>query len=105
MQNNELRPVRAFDRIIRQMPQRINSKFSLFYPSGFDTKKLKLGDIPNYNSLIPLSQLANKPIFKLSGKDGVVGAHFAKVKEYEEVISSILSNVLANIDLYDGMEG
>ena len=35
MQNNELRPVRAFDRIIRQMPQRINSKFSLFYPSEY----------------------------------------------------------------------
>lgn len=101
MQNNERRPVRAYVRIIKQMPQRINSKFRGFFPEGFEMAKLKLGDIPNYNSLIPLSQLANKPIFGLSGKDGVVGAHFAKVKEYEDVLSSIVENVLTNIDSYD----
>ena len=101
MQNNERRPVRAYDRIIRQMPQRINTKFVDFFPVGFDTKKLKLGDIPNYNSLIPLSQLANKPIFALTGKDGVVGAHFAKVKEYEDVMSGVIQKVLTNIQSYD----
>lgn len=104
MQNNERRPVRAFDRIIKQMPQRINSKFSDFYPNNFDTNKLKLGDIPNYNSLIPLSQLANKPIFGLSGKDGVVGAHFAKVKEYEDVIAGIINKIIYNIETYDRLE-
>ena len=55
----------------------------------------------NYNSLIPLSQLANKPIFGLTGKDGVVGAHFAKVKEYEDVISGVINNVITNIHAYD----
>ena len=104
MQNNERRPVRAYDRIIRQMPQRINSKFRDFFPSDFDPEKLKLGDIPNFNSLIPLSQLANKPIFSLIGKDGVVGAHFSKVKDYEEVISRVIQNVVLNIQAYDGLE-
>ena len=103
MQNNERRPVRAYDRIIRQMPHRINMKFSDFFPDAFDTKKLKLGDIPNYNSLIPLSQLANKPIFDLTGSDGVVGAHFAKVKEYEDVVSDIVHKVQTNIQAYDGL--
>ena len=101
MQNNERRPVRAYDRIIKQMPQRINTKFSEFFPENFDTKELTLGDIANYNSLIPLSQLANKPIFGLTGKDGVVGAHFAKVKEYEDVISGVINNVITNIQAYD----
>lgn len=101
MQNNERRPVRAYDRIIRQMPQRINTKFRGFFPTGFETERLKLGDIPNFNSLIPLSQLANKPIFSLVGKDGVVGAHFSKVKEYEKVISVVIQNVLLNIHSYD----
>lgn len=103
MQNNERRPVRAYDRIIKQMPQRINSKFSEFFPAGFDTDRLKIGEIPNFNSLIPLSQLANKPIFGLVGKDGVVGAHFSKVKEYEEVISEVINNVSHNIQAYDGL--
>ena len=62
---------------------------------------MKLGDIPNYNSLIPLSQLANKPIFELGGSDGVVGAHFAKVKEFELVISNIANNLINNIDYID----
>lgn len=101
MQDGERRPVRAYDRIIRQMPQRINSKFSDFFPKGIDTSKLKLGDIPNFNSLIPLSQLSHKPIFSLTGKEGVVGAHFAKLKEYEDVVSSIINNVLINIQAYD----
>lgn len=101
MQNDERRPVRAYDRIIRQMPHRINRKFADFFPIGFNPSQLKLGDIPNFNSLIPLSQLSNKPIFGLAGRDGVVGAHFSKVKEYEDVISHVIINALNNIQKYD----
>jgi len=102
-QGDVRRPVRAYDRIIRQMPSRINEKFSNFYPEGFDSEALKLGDIPNFNSLIPLSQIANKPIFALNGQDGVVGAHFAKVKEFEGVISSIQQRLTNNIESYDNL--
>lgn len=101
MLSGERRPVRAYDRIIKQMPQRINKKFSDFFPNTIDKNVLKLGDIPNYNSLIPLSQLAHKPIFSLTGKEGVVGAHFAKLHEYENVIELISRNLINNIQSYD----
>jgi hypothetical protein len=100
-QGGVVRPVKAYDKIIKQIPSRINQKLKNFYPQKFKTDNLMLGNIPNFNSLIPLSQLSNKPIFKLSGQDGVVGAHFSKVKEYEEVIKAISQNILKNIKAYD----
>ena len=57
----------------------------------------KLGEIPNLHSLVPLSQSANTPIFKLSADDGVVGAHFSKVKDYKSVIEEIAEKVIHNI--------
>lgn len=98
-----VRPVKAYDRIIRQMPSKITTKLRNFYPDGIRADELKLGDIPNFNSLIPLSQLSNKPIFLLGSQDGVVGAHFSKVREYEEVIKSITNNLLINIEKYDSL--
>ena len=57
--------------------------------------------IPNFNSLIPMSQTANKPVFLLTSSDGIVGAHFSKVREYENVMENIVSNLLHNIEGYD----
>jgi len=100
-QGGVVRPVKAYDKIIKQMPSRITQKLKRLYPKEIKTDELKLGDIPNFNSLIPLSQLSNKPIFILGGQDGVVGAHFSKVREYEDVMKTITSNILTNIEKYD----
>ena len=94
-------PVKAYERIISQIPAQIESHLKDFYPQEWEVEKLKIGEIPNFNSLIPLSQTANKPVFSLEGKDGVVGAHFAKVREFDEVINAIASNMSKNINEYD----
>lgn len=94
-------PVKAYERIISQIPGQIESYLKFFYPEAWNVKSLKIGDIPNFNSLIPLSQTANKPVFLLEGNDGVVGAHFAKVKEFDEVINRIASKIFKNISEYD----
>jgi len=94
-------PVKAYDSIISQIPRQIETNLKDFYPQEWDVDNLKIGEIPNFNSLIPLSQIANKPVFSLEGKDGVVGAHFSKVKDFTDVISSIASNIFENIDKYD----
>jgi hypothetical protein len=47
--------------------------------------------------LIPLSQSSNVPIFDLKAKEGVVGAHFNKVKEYEIVLSDMVDKLMTNI--------
>lgn len=95
-----VRPVKAYEQIIRQIPDVIKTQLLGMYPESI-VETLSLGTIPNFNSLIPLSQTVNKPIFKLSGPDGVVGAHFAKVKDYEEVVRGISMSLLQNIQNYD----
>jgi cellulose biosynthesis protein BcsQ len=94
-------PVKAYEHIITQIPERIKTNLQKFYPSDWDVNTFKIGDIPNFNSLIPLSQIATKPVFSLEGKDGVVGAHFAKVKEFENVIKGIVLNIFKIIEKYD----
>ncbi len=47
-----------------------------------------------------MSQTAHKPVFKLDSKDGVLGAHFAKVDEYKEVMCNIVKNVDRNLKDY-----
>ena len=94
------RPVKAFDSIIKKMSKTLSTKLEQFYTPSLDEARLLIGEIPTLNSLIPLSQIAHKPIFNLSGYDGVVGAHFSKVREYEYVIKSIAENIRKNLDAY-----
>lgn len=94
-------PVKAYERIISQIPAQIESHLKDFYPQVWSVESLKIGEIPNFNSLIPLSQTANKPVFSLEGKDGVVGAHFSRVKDFDDVINTIVSNMSKNINEYD----
>lgn len=95
------RPVKAYDVIINRMRSLITENFVGLYKDGFEQENLLLGEIPTLNSLIPLSQSAHKPIFLLAGADGVVGAHFVKVKEYEEVVRQIVDKINANLEAYD----
>ena len=94
------RPVKAYDLIINKMHSLITEKLRDFYKVGFTKDNLLLGEIPTLSSLIPLSQSAHKPIFLLVGADGVVGAHFVKVKEYEEVIKHIVEKIKENLSEY-----
>lgn len=93
------RPVKAYEKILRKAPKLIKEelieKFSNF-PSG---TQYKLGEIPNLHSVVPLSQAANSPIFELKAKDGVVGAHFAKVIEAGDLYENIAKNLLKNLGI------
>lgn len=92
----EKRAVKAYERILKKLPQVIGSDLLKEY-EGIEpaqVKKYLLGSIPYFHSLVPLSQTSNKPIFELKGTDGVVGAHFAKVAEFEEVIGEVAHNFI-----------
>lgn len=95
------RPVIAYERILQDIPSAIERELSNMVNPNITIDKLCLGSIPNFNSLIPMSQTANKPVFLLSSSDGIVGAHFSKVREYENVMENIVSNLLHNIEKYD----
>lgn len=96
----ERRPVSAFDNIMQQLPAEIDRHLVLGEGNsdGDDSVDYNIGTIPTLHSLIPLSQTSRKPIFGLKARDGVVGAHFTRVKEYEQIISYIADRVLENVD-------
>jgi cellulose biosynthesis protein BcsQ len=91
-------PVTAYEKIIKKIPSTIKKELISFNHHS-DVARFKLGEIPSLHSLVPLSQTSNTPIFCLQAKDGVVGAHFNKVREYEDVIKKISDNVLYNLDV------
>ncbi|MGO0063850.1 ParA family protein [Brevibacillus fluminis] len=92
------RPVKAFDQILDSLP--IVLKQELIDKVNGDIKGIQyeLGSIPNLHSLIPISQSAHKPIFDLEYKDGVVGAHFSKVEEFNQIIHEISIHLLRNME-------
>lgn len=88
--SGERRPVKSFDEIIQKIDTQIEQYFTgnLKPPAPYE-----IGKIPNLHSLAPMSQSRRKPIFNLTGKDGIVGAHFAKVKEAREIFSQIANEI------------
>ena len=93
------RPVRAFDRILRRVPSLINKQFISKFQNSYTNVNYHLGSIPTLHSLIPLSQTNRQPIFALRAADGVVGAHFTKVREYKTIIQGIVNRLEENLEL------
>lgn len=93
------RAVRAYDEILQKIPKEIEEK--IIEPINMDFSKnlpYKIGSIPNYYSLVPMSQTSHKPIFDLTSSDGVVGAHYQKVKSFEILIAQIADHMLQNME-------
>lgn len=89
--------VRAYDKIIKEIPAKITEHLVPFNSPQKRNIKYSLGEIPTLHSLIPLSQKANAPIFELKAEDGIVGAHFAKVKDFEEILKQITIQLKKNL--------
>jgi cellulose biosynthesis protein BcsQ len=96
--SGERRAVKAYDRIMAEVPQAIEKSLlsDQAEPVGLE---YRLGSIPNLHSLVPMSQNSRKPIFDLKGADGIVGAHFMKVKESFELFESIAQNFNGNLEV------
>lgn len=92
--SGERRPVKSFDQIIQQIDEQIDQ---YFVGGDIPPKPYELGQIPNLHSLAPMSQSRRKPIFNLTGKDGVVGAHFAKVRESREIFGQVAQSIVERI--------
>lgn len=90
------RPVKAYEELMRRIPESVERNF-VSSSGDLTSADFDLGTVPNLHSLIPMSQSSRKPIFELKGADGVVGAHFQKVKEYQAIISEIADNLVRNM--------
>lgn len=88
--------VKAYEKISRNIPKKIEDEIlANFQNENIDSSML--GEIHNLASLIPMSQVSKKPVFKLKSSDGVVGAHFLSVSESKELYSKISKSILTNI--------
>lgn len=92
------RPVQAYERILSNVPDIVKTQLATSVNGHKDDIEYELGTIPNFNSIIPLSQSAHKPAFELTSKDGIVGAHFAKVKDFKDVMQSIANEFENNME-------
>ena len=93
------RIVRAYEEILKQLPEKITQ----YLVEGINHDHAEginytIGSIPNFYSLIPMSQSSHKSVFSLTSADGVVGAHYQKVREYENTIQKIAQNMCVNME-------
>lgn len=92
------RAVKAYEEILNKIPKEIHEKVVLPINKEYGNDiEYKIGSIPNFYSLVPMSQTAHKPIFELTNVDGVVGAHYQKVKDYENLMNVIANSILQNM--------
>ena len=89
------RGVRAYEQIRSQIDTIIRD---CGLDKGIPGQPFEIGTVPNLFSLIPMSQSNNKPVFELLAKDGVVGAHFAKVKDAKKIFGSVTLNLLDRLN-------
>ena len=94
----QIRPVAAYERIAEKIPELISTHFIGKKRSPIKLANYALGSIPTLHSIVPMAQNARAPVFALNSKDGVVGAHFLKVKELKETFKGISTKLISNID-------
>lgn len=88
-------PVAAYERILHSVPTIIDQELISKFTQRKRSLDFKLGEIPNLHSVVPMSQTANTPIFGLKAADGVVGAHFAKVRDAGDIYGAIARNLIS----------
>jgi cellulose biosynthesis protein BcsQ len=88
------RPVQAYEQIRSKIDTVIEQHL---LEDGFPAEPYEIGTVPNLFSLIPMSQSKNTPVFELSSGDGVVGAHFAKVKDAKKIFRGVAEQLIARL--------
>lgn len=89
------RPVGAYEHIRRQIDKIIEQNIR---NEDRPNRPFEIGTVQNLFSLVPMSQSNNKPVFRLLAKDGVVGAHFQKVKDAQDVFRSVSEKIFDRLD-------
>lgn len=88
------RPVKAYDRWARQMPNEYKKHVLGKHADKKSKKSDCIATVKHYRSLIPLGQNARKPIFQLSVADGAIGSHAAASLESFDDFSKLAKEVL-----------
>ena len=98
VRKGEKRPVVAYDNIKQQIPEAIREKLEFLTPKRLKPEDLEITSIPYLYSLIPMSQTYHCPIYKLTGKEGIVGSQYSQVANYRKTLDDFCEKLLFNID-------
>jgi chromosome partitioning protein len=98
------KPVKAWLRWEKEIPQYIKeyvykplvSKTDIEDIEGIESK-FKIGQVKNYNSLIPKAQDVLKPIFELTSADGIIGDHHKYVRSCSESFEELVNNIISRV--------
>jgi len=96
------RPVKAFARWFERIPAAYWESVlqtSAPAPSDPSVDPHCLGQVKNYQSLMPLSQDANKPMFDLTSGDGAIGGHQNYVQACRENFRAVAERVVEACEL------
>ncbi len=88
-----------YEEILVRIPHAIDLLHKTFSVESLSRESLKLGDVPQMYSLIPLAQTRAAPIGELASSDGIVGSHYKMIENYEVRIRQIADNFARNIRL------
>ena len=91
------RPVRAYDRIMKQIPSTVKQYLDSLKPAMLSDDDLDLGHIPFLYSLVPLAQSNRVPIHFLPESKKLIGSQYKQVDSYVEIMEKLSSKVLNNI--------
>ncbi|CPV97695.1 ParA family protein [Mycobacteroides abscessus] len=91
------RPTLAFEKILSKIPEEVENSLSEFTPSDLDNSSIRLGDVPNMYSLIPLAQSVNAPISALQGSDGLAGGQYGQQQNYTRTIEAVSEALARNV--------
>ena len=96
------RPVKAYDKWVNRIPE----EYALHllgikedpYPFTPSEDPNALAMVKHYRSLVPMSQEARKPIFRLTAADGALGSHAAAAKnaysDFENLAQKVAQRIL-----------
>ncbi len=91
------RPVRAYERWVARMPEIYHAAVLSdgLAPRSTAEDPWCLGLMRNYQSLMPLAQDAQKPMFQLRPGDGAIGAHMTAVQRCRDEFAALADRIMA----------
>lgn len=93
------RPIKSYEKWVNRMPDVYRINVLQETESGLTPKDdpYCLATIKHFRSLIPMSQDARKPVFKLTVADGAIGAHTQAVQEAYYDFENLANDILKRI--------
>ena len=92
------RATKAYDKILQEVPVRIQEKLSSHFAPGINAENVRLGDVPHMFSLVPLAQDAHVPIHRLTSSDGLAGGQRNQLDQYRLFIKALCERLTANLN-------